>query len=361
MSERTGGDYSRVNADALKNYVTEVFLRLGVRRDDALVTADNLVTADLRGVESHGVQRLRFYVGKIQKGLLDPRAMVSVVRETPATALVDGGNGLGQPAGKFGMEICLRKAEQVGGAFVAVRNSNHYGIAGYYALMALPRNLIGLSFTNAGALTAPTFGRERMVGTNPISIAVPGDKQRPFVLDMATSAVAAGKLEVYNRKGLPIPVGWAVDKEGRPTTNAAAIGAGGAMMPLGGTAETAGYKGYGLAVMVDVLCGVLSGAGFGLHLPMLSNEQPTNTGHFFMAINPDAFRPLVDFKAAMDQMLIELKESSKAEGESRIYVAGEKEFENEDDARQNGIPLLNPVIEEIKKIGIDVGVEWKIN
>lgn len=354
------GEYVRLNHDALRDYVTQIFERVGVPHDDAFTAADVLVAADLRGVESHGVQRLWGYVGRLQKGAIEAKPNVAVVHETPTTAVVDGGNGLGQPVSKFAMELCLRKAAELGGAFVTVRNSTHFGISGYYAMMALPRQMIGISMTNGHPLTVPTYGRQRMFGTNPLSMAVPTEKERPFVLDMATSAVAAGKLEVADRKGLPVPHGWAVDKAGQSTTNAAALRAGGAMLPLGGLAETAGYKGYGLAVMVDILCGVLSGAGFGLYVGSPGGDKPSNIGHFFAAIRPDGFRPLADFKASMDQMISDLKNSEKAEGESRIYVAGEKEYIKEDDARRNGIPVLRKVAEEIRGIGDGLGVEWKM-
>jgi LDH2 family malate/lactate/ureidoglycolate dehydrogenase len=359
MGEQVG-DYVRLNHGALISYVTEIFERVGVSHDDAYTTADVLVAADLRGVESHGMQRLWGYVSRLQKGGIEAKPKVQIVHETPTTAVVDGGNGLGQPVSKYAMELCLRKAEELGGAFVAVRNSTHFGISGYYAMMALPRNMIGISMTNGHPLTVPTYGRQRMFGTNPLSMAVPTDKERPFVLDMATSAVAAGKLEVADRKGMPIPHGWAVDKTGQSTTNASALREGGAMLPLGGLAESAGYKGYGLAVMVDILCGVLSGAGFGLYVGSPAGDKPANIGHFFAAIRPDGFRSLSDFTASMDTMIRDLKSSEKAEGEERIYIAGEKEYIKEDDARKNGIPILRKVADEIRRIGGELGVEWKM-
>ena len=361
MAEVTS-EYVRVNYEALTEYVTEIFVQLGVDRADALTTADVLVQADLRGVESHGVQRLGRYVGRIKKGLIDPRQKATVVNETPATALVDGGNALGQPVGKLGMELCLRKAEEVGGAFVAVRNSNHYGIAGYYAMMALPHQMIGISFTNSRPLAVPTYGREVIIGTNPMSIAVPAENELPFVLDMATSVVPVGKIEVAARKGLSIPLGWAVDKSGQPATDPAAVLNGGGVLPLGGTPEFSGYKGYGLAVIVDILCGILSGAAFGALVDAKKDgkDGPANVGHFFAALRVDAFRPLGDFKSAMDAMLHGLKASAKAEGESRIFVAGEKEFEREREYRSNGIPLYYRVADEIRQIGEDLGVVWKM-
>ncbi len=213
----------RVDAQALKRFVAGVFEGLGVPPEDAEITADVLVEADLRGINSHGVARLPRYVKGLREGLIEPQAEVKVVRETPATALLDGGNGLGQVVGVRAMERCIRKAEEVGAAFVSVRNSNHYGIAGYYAMMALPHDMIGVSLTNSRPLVVPTFGKRAMLGTNPISVAVPTKDERPFVLDMATSIVPMGKVEVAHRKGEPLPLGWAVDGEGRPTTDAATV------------------------------------------------------------------------------------------------------------------------------------------
>ena len=350
-------EYIRVDHNVLRDFVTEVISRLGVQREDAFVTADVLVQAELRGIESHGVQRLARYVNGIKQGAIDTRAHIKVINETPSTALVDGGNGLGQPVGKFGMDLCLRKAEQAGAAFVSVRNSNHYGIAGYYAMMALPRQMIGMSFTNSRPLAVPTHGRQALIGTNPISIAVPAGNELPFVLDMATSVVPIGKVEVAAIKGVPIPLGWAVDGSGLPTTDPAAVLSGGGALPLGGTAEFSGYKGYGLAVMVDILCGVLSGAGFAALVG--GKKGPANVGHFFAAMRVDAFRPLGEFKAAMDSLLRSLKDSPKAEGQGRIFVAGEKEFEREQEYRLDGIPLYHKVLQDVQRIGKDLDVEWK--
>jgi LDH2 family malate/lactate/ureidoglycolate dehydrogenase len=355
-------EYIRVDYQKLLSYVTEVFVRLGVPQSDAFTTADVLVQADLRGVESHGVQRLGRYVGRLKNGLIEAKPTITLVNETSSTAMVDGGNGLGQPIGKFAMDLCLNKAAAAGGAFVAVRNSNHYGIAGYYAMMALSRQMIGFSYTNSRPLVVPTFGRERVLGTNPISMAVPTGNELPFVLDMATSVAPIGKVEVALRKGTPIPLGWAVDKNGLLTTDPNILATGGGLMPLGGPAESAGYKGYGLAVMVDILCGVLSGATFGRFVDALKDghEQPANVGHFFAAINIDAFRPLIDFRSAMDTMIGELKNSAKAEGESRIFIHGEKEFASEQECRRDGVPLYFKVVEEIRGMGGDLGIDWNL-
>jgi len=349
---------SRVDAQALKDFMVRVFDSLGVPPDDAEITADVLVEADLRGIDSHGVARLQRYVSRLREGLIEPKAEVKVVHETPATALLDGGNGLGQVVGVWAMERCIRKAEAVGAAFVSVCNSNHYGIAGYYAMMALPHDMIGLSLTNSRPLVVPTFGKQAMLGTNPISVAVPTKEERPFVLDMATSIVPMGKVEVANRRGEPLPPGWAVDGEGRPTTDAATVLAEGGLLPLGGTRELGGHKGYGLSAMVDILCGVLSGAGYGAAISRVPGVS--KVGHFFAAMRIDGFRPVDEFKAMMDEMIRELKGSAKAEGQDRIYIHGEIEFEMEEERRREGIPLHPKVVASLRQIGQELGVQFDI-
>jgi len=343
---------------------------MDVPAEDAFITADVLVLADLRGVDSHGVARLRRYVDGLRNGVMMARPNICVIHETPATALIDGGAGLGQPVSVRAMRMAIDKASQVGAGFVAVRNSNHYGIAGYYAMMALARDMIGISMTNADVLVVPTFGRDAMLGTNPISVAAPAGQERPFVLDMATSAVPRGKLEVYDRLGKPIPLGWATDETGQPTTDAHRVlenfrsRAGGGLLPLGGAGEEyGGHKGYGLALLVDVLSGVLPGAGYANTIYPKTPEGkplPANVGHFFGAIRVDAFRPLDEFKATMDDIIRRLKNSAKAEGHNRIYIHGEKEFEMEDDRRANGIPLHPKVVADLQKIAKETGIEYNL-
>ncbi len=338
-------------------------MKLGVPAKDAQVTTDVLVLADLRGIESHGVARLPRYVNGIKRGFIKPRDESRIIKETKATALIDGGTSLGQVVGKRGMELAIKKAKDTAVGVVAVRNSNHYGIAGYYTLMALEQNFIGVSMTNAAPLVVPTFGRQAVLGTNPISLTAPALKEKPFVLDMATSVVPRGKLEVLDRKGSPMPVGWAVDERGHGSTDAKAVlnamakRLGGGILPLGGEGEEhAGHKGYGLALMVDVLCGVLSGAATGLDVN--ADDSHPDVGHFFMALDPTAFRPLDDFRRDMDRLARELKDSPKAEGQARIYVHGEKSFARMERFRKEGIPLGPKVVEAMKKIGTELGVPW---
>ncbi len=232
-------------ADDLKDYMVRYFVKLGVSPSDALIAADVLLAADLRGIDSHGIIRLYTYYGsRLQKGMINPITAVSVLRETATTLALDGGNGLGQVVSYHAMQRCIEKASQFGVSFVTVRNSNHYGIAGYYAMMALPHDMIGISFTNAQPLVAPTYGRTAMLGTNPIAVAAPAAEERPYVLDMATSIVPIGRVTVYDKAGKNIPEGWGIDRAGKVTTDPSLVLQGGALMPLGGTDLMRGYKGY---------------------------------------------------------------------------------------------------------------------
>jgi LDH2 family malate/lactate/ureidoglycolate dehydrogenase len=367
MREEAGAN---VRADPLRDFCARVFEKMGVPADDAAVTADVLVAANLRGIDSHGVARLKRYVDGLRDGVMLARPDIVVVHETPGTALVDGGAGLGQPVGMRGMKLAIEKAQEMGVGFVAVRNSNHYGIAAYYSMMALEQEMIGISMTNAAALVVPTFGKDAMLGTNPISVAAPSGEERPFVLDMATSTVPRGKLEVYDRQGKPLPLGWATDEHGVATTDTRRVldnllaRVGGGLLPLGGEGELfRGYKGYGLSLLVDILSGVLPGAGYANTIYPKTPEGkplPANIGHFFGAIRVDAFRPLDEFKATMDDIIRRLKGSAKAEGAERIYIHGEKEFEEEDRRRRVGIPLHPVTVATMQQIARELGVEYDL-
>ncbi len=359
-----------VQAEALKSFCARVFETLGVPAEDATVTADVLVTADLRGIDSHGVARLKRYVDGLRDGIIVVTPAIKTVHETATTALIDGGAGLGQPVSVRAMRTAIEKARQTGAGFVAVRNSNHYGIAAYYAMMALEHDLIGISMTNAAVLVVPTFGKDALLGTNPISVAVPAGAERPFVLDMATSVVPRGKLEVYDRLGKEVPLGWVTDEKGIPTTDAGLVlknvlaQAGGGILPLGGAGEEfGGHKGYGLSLLVDLLCGVLPGAGYATTIypkDERGRPLPPNVGHFFGALRVDGFRPLEEFKTTIDDIIGRIKHSSKAEGQERIYIHGEKEFETTEDRLKNGIPLHPTVVETLKEIGQKQGVEYNL-
>ncbi len=359
-----------VQVEALKDFCVQVFLKMDVPEEDARITTDVLVTANLRGIDSHGVARLRRYVNGLRDGMMIAQPDTHVMTETPTTALIDAGAGLGQPVSHRAMEQAIDKAQEYGCGFVTVRNSNHYGIAGYYAMMALERDCIGISMTNAAVLVVPTFGRDAMLGTNPIAVAAPAGEERPFVMDMATSTVPRGKLEVYQRQEKPIPLGWATDETGEPTTDTQRVlenfkqRAGGGLLPLGGAGELmSGHKGYGLALWVDVFCAVLSGAAYAnLVYPKTADGKPlpSNIGHFFGAWRVDAFRPVDEFKAAMDDIQRRLRATPKAEGQDRIYIHGEKEYEEAERRAQAGIPLNPKVAADLQAIGQELGVEYDL-
>jgi L-2-hydroxycarboxylate dehydrogenase (NAD+) len=360
----------RVQVEPLKCFCVEALQRLDVREEDARITADVLVAADLRGVSSHGVARLRRYVDGLQDGVMIARPATETVAETATTVLIDAGGGLGQPVSYRAMDKAIQKAVEFGAGFATVRNSNHYGIAGYYAMMALKHDCIGISMTNAAVLVVPTFGRDAMLGTNPISVAAPAGEEWPFVLDMATSTVPRGKLEVYRRLEKPLPLGWATDETGTPTDNAGHVldnlkeRAGGGLLPLGGAGERlGGHKGYGLALLVDILCGVLPGAAYAnLVYPrdQEGNPLPSAIGHFFGAWRVDAFRPVEDFKAAMDDLQRRLKKAPKAEGQDRIYIHGEKEYEEAGLNARDGVRLNPKVVAELRAISEELGVAYEL-
>jgi L-2-hydroxycarboxylate dehydrogenase (NAD+) len=360
----------RVQAGVLTDFCIRVFRKLGVPEEDARIATDVLVLADRRGIESHGVARLRIYVDGIQSGRMIANPEVKIINETPTTALIDAGAGLAQPVSYRAMRKAIQKAEEVGAGFVTVRNSNHYGIAGYYAMMALESDCIGMSMTNTNMAVVPTFGRNAILGTNPIAVAAPASKERPFVLDMATSTVPRGKLEVYNRKGKPLPRGWATDERGLGTDDASRVldnmnnRRGGGLLPLGGEGELlSGYKGYGLALWVEIFSGILSGSAYGTLVYPTSPDGralPSNLGHFFGAWRVDAFRPADEFKAAMDDLQRQLKNSPKAEGQNRIYIHGEKEYEKTEMHTREGISLNPKVVEDLKSIARTTGVEYDL-
>lgn len=356
----------RVDHRVLSGFVTATLVKLGVPLEDARVTAEVLVSADLRGIDSHGVARTRRYVQGLRDGVMVARPEIRVVHETGVTALLDGGAGLGQVVGVRAMRLAMDKAAAVGAGFVAVRNSNHYGIAGYYSMMALDKDLIGISMTNAAPLVVPTFGRDSILGTNPLSVAVPAGSERPFVLDMATGVVTRGKLEEYERHEEPLLPGWATDSRGLPTSDASEVlrnlvaRRGGGILPLGGAGEElGGHKGYGLALLVDILCGVLSGAGY--TASVYSKDEsgrplPANIGHFFGALKVDGFRPLSEFRDSMDDIVRVLRSSAKAEGQDRIFIHGEKEWEMTDERMAVGILLHPKVIADLRALGAELDV-----
>ncbi|MBP6386133.1 MAG: Ldh family oxidoreductase [Pseudarcicella sp.] len=338
----------------LQLFIKEVFLSIGCSEEHAQLASEVLISADLRGVDSHGIARLSGYVRLFDNGRLNPKPEMKIIHETPSTAVLDGDKGLGLVVAPFAMKIAMEKAAAVGSGWISVQNSNHFGIAGYHAMMALPKDMIGWAMTNAAPLVTPTFSKEKLLGTNPIALAVPADKQPAFVADFASTAVAYGKMEILNRKGLPAPTGWVQDKDGLSTNDANAVKNGGALLPLGGDREHGSHKGYALGSIVDILSGVLSGANFGPWVPpfatagfMNAGEQiGKGTGHFLGAMRIDGFRPAADFKEDMDKWIERFRNAPAVEGK-QVLIPGDPEREFEKDRIQNGIDLLDPVVEDL--------------
>lgn len=355
----------RVPVEVLRAFVEAVFVRLGVPPEDAQICTDVLLAADLRGIDSHGVSRLLLYVNRIRNGTLSPVTRLRVVREGPTTAVLDAQNGMGMVAGYRAMELAIRKARAFGLGAVVVRNSSHYGIAGYYALMAAQEGMIGMSFTNARPSVAPTFGVEPMLGTNPIAFACPTDEPFPFCFDAATSVSQRGKIEVLARLGEPVPAGWVVDRQGKPATDAQAILAGlsrdlCAFLPLGGAGEElGGHKGYGLATMVELLCSALAGGPYLKDLLDQDAEgrpKPSRLGHFFLALDIQRFLPLEEFKRLAGEILRALRASAKAPGQARIYTAGEKAYLKIQEVQARGVPFDPPLWARMRELAQELGI-----
>lgn len=361
MSEAVTSEYRLSTEAQLRAFVAAVLEKAGVDAQDARDVGDVLVAADLRGIESHGVARLEsYYVSRINKGKLNPRPNYSVVRETATSVLYDADNGLGHPVGKRAMQAVIDKAREHGAAFGAVRNSNHFGIAGYYAMMALEHDMIGLASTNSVRYGAPTFGRDVMLGTNPLAFAIPTAQEPPFVLDFATTTVPKGKLEVYKRKGKPLSEGWAIDANGYSTLDPDEA-LRGALLPLGGFGtEHGGHKGYGLGLLVDILCGVLSGGRFGNGLPLVNDTMEGAISHWFGAFRVDGFRETDQFKADMDRELRAFKESARVPDQQRIYVAGEPEFLKTRYHREHGVPVHVKVWDGLQNLAREYGLPFEI-
>ncbi len=351
------------STEQLHTFTQRLFAHLGVPEEDARQAADVLSAADLRGIDSHGVARLRTYYDMLNLGRINPRPQPRIVRELPGTATIDGDNGLGLVVGPWANRVAMEKAEAVGSGWVSVCNTNHYGIAGYYVLEALKRDLIGFSMTNSTSLVAPLRGAARMLGTNPIATAFPGLEEPPIVIDMATSAVAYGKVEIARRKQASMPIGWAIDAEGNDTTDPHAMIDGGAQLPLGSDAERGGHKGYCLATMVDVLCCVLSGANWGPFAPPFALRQVEperqvgkGIGHCFGALRIDGFIDPDEFKRQIDDWVRTFRRTKPAPGTDGPLIPGDPEREAEAVRRREGVPLLMPVVEDLRMMSKETGI-----
>ncbi len=362
MATTAAAEYRLSTEDRLKRFTASVLTAVGIAPSDAATVAEVLAASDLRGIESHGIARLEsYYVNRIRSGKIEKTPTIEVVRETETSILIDADNGLGHPAAKRAMDAVIAKAKTQGAAFATVRNSNHFGIAGYYAMMALEHDMIGMASTNSVRFAAPTFGRDLMLGTNPLAFAIPAGNEPPFVLDFATTTVPKGKLEVYARKGLPLNAGWAIDEHGVETLDPQTA-LGGALLPLGGYGiDTGGHKGFGLGLLVDILCGVLSGGAFGNDLPLPTDgPTPGAISHWFAAFRIDGFRDADAFKRDMDRELRDLKDSAKVPGSDRIYVAGEIEAEKTAAHRANGVPIHSKVWDGLEPMAAELGVPFDL-
>jgi len=343
----------RFSAPKLRSWTEAIFQKVGVSGEDAVLLTDSLIEANLRGVDTHGITRmLCVYVKRMQVGVVNPKTQLQVVREHASTALIHCKNGIGQVASNVAMRMAIEKAKKTGVAFVATTHSNHYGAAAYWAMMALDHGMIGLSSTNAPAVVAPTGGRTPMLGTNPFAVAIPAGQEQPMVLDLATTVVARGRILLHAKQDKPLEPGWAFDELGRPTVDPHAA-VKGLLAPIGG------YKGYGIALAIDLLCGVMTGSNYGTHFPgFLADNmtEPTDVGSIFAALNVESFMDAPEFKAGMDKAIREIKTSVKADGVKRIYIPGEIEFETKAERLKNGIPIPEAVVKDFVALGNELGV-----
>lgn len=362
-----------VDFETLESFMKDALKGVGIPEDDAEIISDVLITSDKRGIDSHGIGRLKpIYIDRIDAGIMNPITKIDVIRDRKTTAVLDGNNGLGHVVSKTAMQMAIDKAKAHGMGMVAVRNSTHYGIAGYYALMAVENGMIGITGTNARPSIAPTFGVENMLGTNPLTVGFPTDEDFPFVLDCATSVSQRGKIEVYGRAGKEIPAGWVIGEDGKTRTDTEQIlidltKGKAALAPLGGLGDqTGGYKGYGYATIVEVLSAALQG---GSYLKALNgfdedgNKIPYPLGHFFIAIDIDEFLGLEGFKKTAGNIMRDLRNSKKAPGQEKIYTAGEKEWEAWQYRKYHGCPipitLQNQMSELKKRFNMSYNFPWE--
>ncbi|GAA4098923.1 Ldh family oxidoreductase [Mucilaginibacter panaciglaebae] len=352
-----------VSESTLRNFTENVFLAMGCSKEHAALAADVLLLSDMRGIDSHGVARLTGYVRLWQKQRINATPAIKIVHETPTTATIDGDAGLGLVVAPFAMKVAIQKAEQYGSGWISIRNSNHFGIAGYHALMAVQKDMIGFAMTNASPLVAPTFSNERMLGTNPMCYAFPAGKYPPVIVDMATSAAANGKLEIAQRARKPVPEGWVQNATGGYTTDPHALKSGGSLLPLGSDYEHGSHKGFGLSATVDILSAVLSGANYGPWVPPFVSflEPPadpvgTGIGHFLGAMRVDGFRPVNEFKEHMDNWVSRFKSASPINPDQGVIIPGEPEYYAEQDRRKNGIPIVDAVVKDLHEVADKLNV-----
>jgi LDH2 family malate/lactate/ureidoglycolate dehydrogenase len=346
------------SSEQLLAFAEHVFLTLGFSDDDAKIASKNLISADLRGIDSHGIARLSGYVRLIEVGRINPKAKIVIHEKTPTTTVVDADKGLGLVVATKAMQIAIDKATIYGSGWVSVRNSSHFGIAGQHALQAVNQDMIGIAMTNASALVAPTFSKSRMLGTNPIAVGIPAGQEPAFLADLATTTAANGKLEILQRKNLDTPSGWIQDKDGNETRNAHGLKDGGALLPLGSDVVHGSHKGYALGSVVDIFSAVFSGANYGpwvppfpAYVPIPENPVGEGIGHFFGAMRIDAWRSKEEFKSEMDNWIRTFKAAERIDESLPVLIPGEPERICEVHRLQHGIPLHDIVIKDLIELG----------
>lgn len=346
----------------LRTFTHTIFKKMGCSDEHADLATDVLVSADLKGIDSHGVARLSGYYRLWQKDRINTRPNIKIVHETPTTATIDGDAGLGLVVAPFAMKVAMEKAEKYGSGWVSVKNSNHFGIAGYHALLAVEKDMIGISMTNASPLVAPTYANERLLGTNPMCYAFPAGKYPPVVVDMATAAAANGKLEIAQRAKSEIPDGWVQDATGQRSIDPNELKAGGSLLPLGSDKDHGSHKGYGLGATVDILSAVLSGANYGPWVPPFvaflepdPNPVGEGIGHFLGAMRVDGFRPAADFKSHLDNWIERFKSAKTVDEHKKVIIPGEPEYAFQQERKVSGIPLIDVVVNDLNELAAAIG------
>ncbi|MDA3781390.1 MAG: Ldh family oxidoreductase [Bacteroidales bacterium] len=350
----------------LKDFATQVFQKIGCTKEDATTIANVLTAAESRGIPSHGMIRIKDYYQLWEKGRINVKPNIKIEHETPSTAVVNGDSSFGMVAAKKSMEIAIEKAKNVGTGWVSTKNSNHFGIAGFYSMMALEQDMVGIAMTNANSLVAPTFSKSKLLGTNPIAVGVPTGKYPPFIADFATSPIARGKLAIMGKKGEIAPSGFVQDKNGRPSTDPDIITRGGAILPLGGDYTHGSHKGYCMSAIVDIFSAVFSGANFGpfvppqvAYLPPKEESVGEGLGHFFGAMRIDAFQKADDFKAQMDKWIETFKNAKSTDGQPKVLIPGEPERAMEKKTSKEGVNILPAVKDDLVKIADELDIEFK--
>lgn len=355
--------YNTFTESNLRAFTKSVFEKMGCSDEHATLATDVLIKSDLRGIDSHGVARLTGYVRLWEKGRINAKPNIKIVHETPTTATVDGDAGLGLVVAPFAMKVAIEKAEKYGSGWVSVKNSNHFGIAGYHTMMAVEKDMIGFAMTNASPLVAPTFANERLLGTNPMCYAFPAGKYPAVIVDMATSAAANGKLEIAQRMNKSVPDGWIQDANGKASTDPHELKKGGALLPLGSDRDHGSHKGFGLSATVDILSAVLSGANYGPWVPpfvafMEPSKDPVGEGigHFLGAMRVDGFRPVDEFKSHLDNWIERFSNAKTVDPNQKVIIPGQPEIEAEKERKLNGIPLIDDVCKDLNDIAEKLGI-----